>query len=266
MFTLTHLFLLLLAETPLANPLSDEGLSRVAGSVFAEHGTEGCFLLYDEQADVFFRHNADRTRRAVSPASTSKILHSLVALEEGIVGDENQVIQWDGVERTYDSWNRDQTLASALRYSAVWVYQHVARQVGRAGMQGWLDRVGYGNGRIGAAVDRYWLDGSLAVTPEQQIHFLRRLRAGDLPFSRANQEIVRRIMVRESVPGAVLRAKTGWAINENPDLGWYVGWLEVGANVWLFALNVDIHADGRGRNRHEMAMAVFEGLGLLPPE
>lgn len=246
--------------------VSDAELTRVAEAVYSEHGTRGCFLLYDDQTHRFVRHDAPRTRRAVSPASTSKILHSLVALEEGVVADENQVVPWDGVERWYKAWNRDQTLATALQVSAVWVYQHVARQVGRAGMQGWLDRVGYGNGRIGERVDEYWLDGSLAITPEQQIHFLRRLRAGELPFSSRNQDIVRRILVRSSVPGATLRAKTGWAINEDPDVGWYVGWLEVADRTWFFALNVDLHDDGRGRDRHGIAMAVFERLGLLPEE
>lgn len=247
-----------------ATSLDDARVSRVASAVLAEHGTQGCFLLYDEQTHAFLRHNPARTRLAVSPASTSKILHSLVALEEAVFEDEHQVIAWDGVERDYSSWNRDQTLASALRYSAVWVYQHIARQVGRAGMQGWLDRVGYGNGRIGGRVDHYWLDGSLTITPEQQVHFLRRLQAGDLPFSEHNQDIVRHIMTRESVPGAVLRAKTGWAINQDPDVGWYVGWLEVADRRWFFALNVDLYDDGRGRDRHGMAMEIFEQLGLLP--
>ena len=243
--------------------VTDQQLTEVASATYASHGTTGCFVLYDEQRDEYSRYNAACTRQPVAPASTSKIFNSLIALEEGVVRDEHQVVPWDGVERQFSMWNQDQTLATALQRSAVWVYQHVARTVGTEKMQYWLDRAGYGNGKIGDQVDRFWLDGSLTISPEQQILFLRRLASDDLPFQKRHMSTVRDLLIRHTEADAVLRGKTGWAVNTEPDTGWYVGYLTRGEEQWFFAMIVAIDDDNRGRDRHGMTLNIFRQLGFL---
>src|SRR5579872_3924823 len=68
--------------------------------------------------------------RRTLPASTFKVPHALVALQTKVV-DASTVIKWDGKKRDYDVWNRDQTLESAIRMSAVWVFQQFAAKIGR---------------------------------------------------------------------------------------------------------------------------------------
>ena len=53
----------------------------------------------------------------------------MIALESGVIGDENETIPWDGVEREYPFWNRDHTMRSAIGVSAVWFYQELARRI-----------------------------------------------------------------------------------------------------------------------------------------
>jgi hypothetical protein len=128
------------------------------------------------------------------------------------------VIRWDGkVRGLKDSpvaeWNRDNSLASGMRYSTVWFYQEVARRAGERRMQQWIDKAGYGNRDIGGGIDTFWLSGALRISAEQQIDFLRRLADDRLPFSPRAQEIVRRISItdacraeqRERRPGLVCR-------------------------------------------------------------
>ena len=247
-------------------------------AVFERAQVRGTLLVYDEHADRWLAHDAERARRRYLPASTFKLFNALVALDTGAVRDESEVIRWDGTVRSIGgqpvaNWNRDQNLASALRYSAVWFYQELARRAGAARMQQWLDRAGYGNRDIGGGIDHFWLSGDLRISAQEQIEFLRRLADGTLPFSARAQETVRRISITEAQPAYVLHAKTGWgggaAQNGSPghaatDLGWYVGWLEARGQRWFFALNIDMPDAGDTAKREAIVRQALQQLGALP--
>ncbi len=204
---------------------------------FFPDSTAGTFVLYDAQSGVTTRYGRAAERR--TPASTFKIFNSLVALDAGAVADEHEVVEWDGVERWLPVWNQDQTLETALQRSAVWVHQELARRAGRDTLQAALTREAYGNATIGEAADRFWLDGSLQVSADEQIAFLRRLRAGETGFSDRAMGIVRGIMIADTTAGTVLRGKTGWALGNGENLGWWVGWVERGADAYVFALWIE---------------------------
>src|SRR6187549_1510016 len=74
----------------------------------------------------------------LSPASTFKIPHALVALETGVVS-ATTVERWDGtVHRATPSWDTDHTVLSALRPSVLWFFQRIAPRVGADRMHAWL--------------------------------------------------------------------------------------------------------------------------------
>lgn len=262
------LFVAPFAATGPANASAETTLDRASfekavGAVFSARGVSGGFVLYDEDTDVFYRFNESRVRTQTIPASTFKILNSLIFLEEAIIESADATIEWDGREREYPSWNQDQTLESAFRRSAVWVYQALARTAGLNRIQTHVNAVGYGNGQLGSSPDSFWLEGPLKISPEEQIHFLRRLHSGDLPFRPDVMDTVRSMMIDERDEHHILRGKTGWAIRIDPDVGWYVGYLETTNNVHFFALSVDILPDGRGRDRKRIVKDIFVRLGLL---
>ena len=76
-------------------------------------------------------------------------------------------------------------------------------------MRTWLDRLGYGNREMGKTVDRFWLDGSLLVSPDEEADFMRRLHEGRLGASARTTAIVKEILVLDTRDGVVLRGKTG---------------------------------------------------------
>ncbi len=237
--------------------------------MFAERGLVGTALIYDEQAGRGLVFDRRRAAQRVSPASTFKLFNAMVALDSGAVRDEYEVIRWDGVQRPFDIWNRDHSLASAMKYSVVWFYQEVARRAGEARMQAWIDQAGYGNRDIGGGIDRFWLSGNLRISAIEQIAFLRRLADGRLPFSAETQETARRIAIVESAPDFVLHAKTGWAMRgdtgRNTDLGWHVGWLERDGRRWFFALAIDMpNGMADARQRDPLARALLRDIGALP--
>src|SRR5690606_13676973 len=99
------------------------------------------------------------------------------------------------------------TLASAFPASAVWFYQEVARRVGEERMAEWVGRLGYGNGETSGGIDRFWLDGGLRISADEQVEFLRRLNRGELPVSERSARIVRDIMRMEETGTYTLRGK-----------------------------------------------------------
>lgn len=154
------------------------------GRHFRDLGVEGSIMIYDSNRDRVFQHNPQRNTTAFLPASTFKILNSLIALETGVISDEIDVLTWDGIPRKFPEWNRDLNMREAIKLSAIWFYQVLARRIGHDRMQQWVTQVGYGNQKIGNNndIDKFWLQGALRITPQEQIQFLSRLYKNDLPF------------------------------------------------------------------------------------
>jgi beta-lactamase class D len=57
-----------------------------------ELGVEGSILIYDLKSDRVFQYNLQHNATAFLPASTFKILNSLISLETGVISDEIAVI------------------------------------------------------------------------------------------------------------------------------------------------------------------------------
>jgi len=175
-------------------------------------------------------------------------------LETGVIKDENFLIPWDSIKRR-DIWDKDHTLRTAFRNSVVWYYQELARHVGGKQMKYWLDKAHYGNADTSGGIDKFWLYGGLRITPEQQVDFLRRLHDNKLPFSQRSMDIVKNIMVEKDTLGYVIRAKSGWGIQNGKNIGWYVGYIETADNVFYFSNCVQTLAQN---NEDEIRSAQFD--------
>lgn len=234
---------------------------------FRVAGVAGSFVLYDRSQAQYFRINPERCRQRFLPASTFKIFNALVGLETGVIRDENFVIPWDGVERRISSWNEDQDLKTAIQRSTVPYFQEVARRVGEEKMKYFLEREPYGNADISGGIDRFWLDGGLRISPEEQVEFLRKLYDDGLSFSKRSQRIVKKIILLKETSSYKLRGKTGWAIlPDGKQIGWMVGYVERGNDAYFFATNIE--SDDPGFNmrptRKEITFGILRDLHVLP--
>ena len=228
-------------------------------------GVDGAFVLYDSNAERWSRHNPERCAERFLPASTFKIFNSLVGLETGVIEDERFKIPWDGRQRRIAGWNEDQDLATAISRSTVPYFQELARRVGAKQMRHWIAAEGYGNSNISGGIDRFWLSGGLRISPDEQVEFLRRLFAGTLGFSDRSMSIVRKIILIEATPEYRLRGKTGWGRQGDEQVGWIVGWVERGGNVYFFAallLTPDPHFD-MWNMRKQITYGILEEIGIL---
>jgi beta-lactamase class D len=132
-------------STPRINSVRDPRFTKH----FQELGVEGSIMIYDLNNDRIYQHNPQRNQTAFLPASTFKILNSLISLETQVIPNELAILTWDGIERKLPEWNRDLNMKEAIKISAVWFYQVLARRIGHEQMQKWITKVGYGNQQIG---------------------------------------------------------------------------------------------------------------------
>jgi beta-lactamase class D len=237
------LFMILLQACSPNNVKKDSSL----GKFFGENKVEGCFALMDNGSGKFTVYNLGRYRdSSYLPASTFKIVNSLIGLQTGKISSDSMVIKWDGVKRRVDEWNQDLNMYNAFRYSAVPYYQEVARRIGKDTMQQWLDSLKYGVQSekqkviIRSAVDTFWLDNSMKITPDQELGLVKKLYFDELPFFKSYQEMVKRAMLFENNTNYRLGYKTGWGFTEKGHaLGWIVGWIEENNHPYFFVLNIE---------------------------
>lgn len=226
----------------------------------------GAFVLYDLNRDRYIRYNPERCAEGFLPASTFKILNSLIGLETGVIPDENFVIPWDGTNYNIPPWHQDHTLQSAIQNSVVWYYQELARRVGAEQMRAYVEAAAYGNADISGSLDSFWLDGALRISADQQIDFLRRLYTDDLPFSQRSIDIVKKIIVLEDSEAYQLSGKTGSTVRVQVYQGWFVGYVERGGEVYFFATNFesdDANGFANGENAKRITLEILAELGLL---
>ncbi len=91
----------------------DQALAKL----FAERNINGTIVISSLNSGKTFIHNGHRANLRFSPASTFKILNTLIALDEKVIAGENDVLKWDGHVYNLPDWNRNQTLASAFKVS-----------------------------------------------------------------------------------------------------------------------------------------------------
>ncbi|MAT57758.1 MAG: class D beta-lactamase [Ignavibacteriae bacterium] len=205
---------------------------------FNEFGFDGSFVLYDLNNDTFYRYNKEVCSQQFIPASTFKIPNTLIGLETGVITGKDFELKWDGVKREIETHNQDQNLETAFKYSAVWYYQEVARRIGEERMKKFVDSINYGNKNIGGGIDRFWLDGEIRISADEQIEFLKKIYHKELPFSERTFNILKEIMVYDKNDNYTIRAKTGWAVRSSNQTGWFVGYVERNENVYFFAVNI----------------------------
>jgi beta-lactamase class D len=259
------LFVLSICLAPLAHAAGAEISERPdLGQHFEQTGTPGTIVVQDVDADRTIVYDRGRAETPYLPASTFKVPAALIALETGVVTDAHKdVLPWDGVEWMVPACNADQTLATALARSCMPFFARLGKRIGDARLSHYLAEFGYGNHNASGSYP-YWIRGNLRISALEQIAFLDRLRRDALPASRKHMQTVREIMVIEEGAGYVIRAKTGWAMDIDPNIGWIVGWVERGGNAYLFALNLDITEEAHAAARLAIAKAVLKDLGALP--
>lgn len=224
-------------------------------------GYKGCFVLFNvKKNQMEFVSDSKRCRRRWKPCSTFKIPNAAIALQTRIASSPKHLFKWDKKKRMFAVWNRDHRLKTAIRYSVVWVFQRIARRVGLPAMRRWLRLFSYGNQAPSSRVAHFWLDGSLRISPIEQVKFLRKLYTYQLPLRKQVQSQVVKMLILGKRNGVSLSGKTGSGFDRKRrrwTLGWFVGSVKTEKNHRVFAILLESGDNPRGGLARRMAKALF---------
>lgn len=235
-------------------------------AVFKEENAVGTFVVYDVQESEFIIYNEVRSRHPYYPASTFKIVNSLIGLSTKAVKNTDEVFyKYDGSKMFLKSWEKDANLRDAIKVSQLPAYQELARKIGLEKMQENITNLNYGNMKVSNQIDTFWLQGPLEISAIQQAEFLAKLATLQLPISQSIQQSIHEIIKLEEGQNWTLYGKTGWTgrINARDSIGWFVGWIESNGKVYSFAMNIDAKEFTELEKREVITKKVFKVLRLL---
>lgn len=226
--------------------------------LFKQSAIEGAMIIVSQDGATKLLYNTPRLNTGYVPASTFKIVNTLIGLEEGVITASTK-FKWDGVKRRIEVWNQDQTLKSAFQNSCVWCYQSIAVKVGLEKYKKHLVKLKYGNQNPANDVKTFWLEGDLRISAIQQIDLLKRVKTYDLPYTKKNIDILKGIMLEKESAHYKLRSKTGFSQN----VGWYVGYLTTKRDTWFFATNLQVEKLSDLKNRKSLTISALKLKGFI---
>jgi len=239
---------------------------------FDDNKVDGCFTLLNNADGKVTVYNMALDTQRFLPASTFKIVNSLIGLQTGKIVNDTMMIKWDGKVRifpggdTAKDWNKDMGMTEAFKVSCLPYYQEVARRIGKDTMRAWIDSIGYGNKNINGPVDSFWINNTLKISPDEQLGLVKRLYFDQLPFRKSVHEMVRNVMMQEDNTAYKLSYKTGWGFDEQKNnIGWQVGWIEENNHVYFFVtfVKAGAHSIDMPAVRMSITKGILKQLGFL---
>ena len=233
---------------------------------FDDNNVDGCFTMLNNSTGEVTVYNMAMDTCKYSPASTFKIVNSLIGLQTGKILDDSMVIKWDSVKRPIEAWNKDMNMIEAFKVNAVPYYQVVARRIGRDTMKRWIDSLRYGNMNVDGPIDSFWLNNKLKISPDEQLGLMKRLYFDQLPFRKSVQQSVRDVMLMEDSTTYKLSYKTGLGGDEKGnDIAWMTGWIQENMHVYFFV--TFIKAKNMGTDlvtaRMNISRSILKQLGFF---
>ena len=229
-------------------------------------GLNGTFVLLDAASGRYVRYNADRANQRFAPCSTFKIPHTAILLESKAARDPAHTLKYDASFNQPATWARDFDLRSAFKASALWYYQQMALKLGLESEQRFLQQFRYGNADASGGLQApFWVDGSLRISPNEQVEFLRAFYEEQIGLSQRTTRLTKEIMLAEETPAWRLSAKTGACRPDGEETSnWYVGYVEKNENVFYFAIQLGASEYGRAyEERIPITRRILTDLGIL---
>ena len=226
-------------------------------------GTDGTFVLYDTVSDQYQIYNQELSTKRISPDSTFKIYSGLFALEEGIIHYDASNREWDGTTYSFDTWNKDQTLATAMQNSVNWYFQNLDIQLGYQKLYSYYKKISYGNCDLTAGINYYWAESSLKISPVEQVMLLSNLLENKWAFEEENVQAIKNSLFISDTPIGRLYGKTGTGVvNGQSSNGWFIGFLERGERVYCFATNLQNADNATGSNASEITVEILNSITI----
>jgi beta-lactamase class D len=212
--------------------------------------TVECTVLLDRETGQTLLRKGTCDQR-LTPMSTFKVPLALMGYDAGILVDEH-IPTWD-YKPEFNAPKRARKPVDPTIWqeeSILWFSQQLTRKLGREKFADYVARFQYGNSDVRGVkggedgLTHAWLMSSLAISPDEEADFVRRLVNRQLPVSDKAFDMAEKIVPAFAAgDGWTVHGKTGsgWlrdakgAIDKTRPLGWFVGWAEKGSRHIVFA-------------------------------
>ena len=142
-------------------------ISATIGQQIDSAGMQGSFALMENSSEAFTVFNLSAYKDSgYAPLSTFFALPILIGFDRGQL--KADTITWVSLDSTA-------------------YYQQLVQQIGRTTLLQEIDSIHYGKGIVSANMDGFWKDGSLLITADEQLGFIKRLYFKALPFQKSSQ-------------------------------------------------------------------------------
>ena len=231
-------------------------------------GYEGSFVLYDLNGDTWKVYDMEQATLRTAPNSTYKIYDALFGLEEGVIAPDDSFMAWDGTNHPFEAWNGNQDLLSAMQSSVNWYFEEIDMQIGSSAIQDYIRKIGYGNEIVNANLSAYWMQGTLKISPVEQVELLTALHNNQFGFAPENINAVKNSIClfsseNFSPEGKNFYGKTGTGRVDGQDVnGWFVGLLETTGNTYFFATNIQATENATGSKASEISLSILSHMGI----
>ncbi|MFD2942943.1 penicillin-binding transpeptidase domain-containing protein [Flavobacterium notoginsengisoli] len=238
---------------------------------FDSCGVTGSIVIYDNVKHKWILSDTVDTNVQTLPASTFKIANLLIALETKTISSENDVVKWVGTTDTVKYGYRpeiyhDMTVKEAFEVSAGWVFIELAKKIGRKNYEKYLKLCRYGNVNLSQKDSDFWNFGDFAISPVNQIEFVKKLYEEELPFSKRNMQIAKNVILSETGSDYKIYSKTGWTREKGFNIGWWVGYIVKENGTYFFATrllqNRNSNRADFGSCRKDITKKVFKELKI----
>ncbi len=252
-----------------AQQTNQEYSSLDLDSIFGSN--DGTFVLYDLKNDKYQIYNPDRAKQKFAVHSTSKILWSIIGLEENLIKKETDIVKWDSIKYPRkdlywpSKFGKDQTAVSAIRNSVNWYYIELFKSMTPELIEKYLNNLNYQKGFDVEQVHYFGLTFRIRKSAFDQIEFLKGVYQNKFKLKHKTLSIVKKGMTFEKKKNYALYAKTGTGpINDDIGIGWLIGYVEKDSNVYFFAFNIeDKNEVELGKLRTDYSMRVLRSLELI---
>jgi len=227
------------------------------------HGYEGSFVLYDLKGDTWNIYDMEQATLRTSPNSTYKIYDALFGLEEGVITPNDSFMAWDKTDYPFEAWNGNQNLFSAMQSSVNWYFEEIDKQIGSSAIQDYIRKIGYGNEDVRNSRTAYWMQGTLKISPIEQVELLAALHNNRFDFAPENIDAIKNSICLFSSESKTLYGKTGTGRVDGQDVnGWFVGYIETSDNTCFFATNIQAAENATGSKASEISLSILSHMGI----
>lgn len=213
------------------------------------------FILMDGSTNEIIKQFGSNIEERVTPASSYKIVLSLMGYDAGILQDE-QTPTWhfqEGYDDFLESWKRSQTPRTWMNRSCIWFSKIIALELGLERIEQYLSSFEYGNQDFSTGMiapgssNPAWVSSSLKISSKEQLKFIQNMIREKLPISSNALQMTKNLLFKEEISsGRKLFGKTGLGstvdkYGKNLKVRWFVGWVENGQSFFPFAYLLQEH-------------------------